>query len=70
MSQKTIVMVNHDIDLALRYSDRMTVMKNGKLLHCGDAAEILASEALEEAFNVEICPFPAEHRSAFTIFPR
>jgi len=70
LSSKTIVMVNHDIDLALRYSDRMAVMDKGCLLYTGDVAEVLASGALEEAFHVEICPFPSEVRTGYTIFPR
>ena len=67
---KTIVMVNHDIDLALRYSDRMAVMVNGRLSYAGNVAETLSSGSLEEAFHVEICPFTHEGRTAFTIFPR
>ena len=69
-SSKTIVMVNHDIDLALRYSDRIAVMEKGRLLYSGDVDDVLGSGALEEAFQVEICPFPSETRNAFTIFPR
>ena len=69
-SSKTIVMVNHDIDLALRYSDRIVVMDKGRLLCTGDVADVLASGTLEEAFHVEICPFPSPDRTGFTIFPR
>jgi len=70
VSSKTIVMVNHDIDLALRYSDRIAVMDKGCLLYTGDVPEVLASGTLEEAFHVEICPFPSDTRTGYTIFPR
>jgi len=69
-SAKTIAMVNHDIDLALRYSDRMAVMDKGRLLYSGTVDDVLNSGALEEAFHVEICPFPSKDRTGFTIFPR
>ena len=66
---KTIVMVNHDIDLALRYSDQMAVMVKGKLLKAGDVDEVFASGAIEEAFQVEVCRFPDDDRTAYTLFP-
>ncbi|MCL1838877.1 MAG: ABC transporter ATP-binding protein [Propionibacteriaceae bacterium] len=66
---KTILMVNHDIDLALRYSDRMAVMVEGKLLHTGSVDEVLASGAIEEAFKVEVARFPDTERLAYTLFP-
>jgi len=70
VSSKTIVMVNHDIDLALRYSDRIAVMDKGSLLYSGDVPAVLASGTLEEAFHVEICPYPSNTRTGYTIFPR
>ncbi len=69
-SGKTIIMVNHDIDLALRYSDRLAVMTDGALLTTGDVADVLASGALEEAFTVEIRRWTGDDRLAYAVFPR
>jgi iron complex transport system ATP-binding protein len=56
---KTIVVIIHDLDLALRYSDRLAVMTHGRLLQEGTVPEILASHAIEEAFHVSVHPNPA-----------
>ncbi|MFR3273039.1 MAG: hypothetical protein ACLTQI_03995 [Slackia sp.] len=36
---KTVVMVIHDLDLALRYSDRLVVMRDGSVLAAGEVDE-------------------------------
>jgi iron complex transport system ATP-binding protein len=56
---KTVVVIIHDLDLALRYSDRLAVMAHGRLLQEGTVPEILASRAIEEAFHVSVHPNPA-----------
>jgi iron complex transport system ATP-binding protein len=56
---KTIVVIIHDLDLALRYSDRLAVMARGRLLKEGIVPEILASGAIEEAFHVSVHANPA-----------
>ena len=66
---KTIVMVIHDLDLALRYSDHMMVMEKGKCI-CADSVDaVFASGAIEQAFQVEVCRFPSDKRTAYTHFP-
>ncbi|MDR1014182.1 MAG: ABC transporter ATP-binding protein [Coriobacteriales bacterium] len=56
---KTVVVIIHDLDLALRYSDRLAVMTHGRLLQEGTVPEVLASRAIEEAFHVSVHPNPA-----------
>jgi iron complex transport system ATP-binding protein len=68
-SGKTIVMVNHDIDLALRYSDQMAVMAKGKLLYSGEVDDVLSSGKLEEAFKIRISRFSTNDDVAYTFFP-
>ncbi|MCL1798841.1 MAG: ABC transporter ATP-binding protein [Eggerthellaceae bacterium] len=66
---KTIVMVIHDLDLALRYSDHMMVMEKGRCI-CADSVDaVLATGAIEQAFQVEVCRFPSDDRTAYTLFP-
>ena len=69
-AHKTIVMVIHDLDLALRYSDHLIVMERGKCLCAGNRKEVLASGAIEKAFGVEIHETCFDDRKAYTLFPR
>ncbi|MDR0285197.1 MAG: ABC transporter ATP-binding protein [Propionibacteriaceae bacterium] len=66
---KTIIMVNHDIDLALRYSDRVAVMAGGRLLGLGDVAETLASGVIERAFHVSVDRIESANGIAYAVFP-
>ena len=52
---KTVAMVIHDLDLALRYSDRLVVMERGRVTAEGSAEEVLAAGAIERAFSMDIC---------------
>ena len=69
VSGKTIVMVIHDLDLALRYSDQMIVMERGKCIYVDSVEAVLASGAIEQAFHIEVCPSPSNDRTAYTLFP-
>ena len=66
---KTIVMVIHDLDLALRYSDRLLVMERGRASAAGTVEEVLATGAIERAFGVSIRPHEAAEGRAYTLFP-
>lgn len=66
---KTVVMVIHDIDLALRYSDYLIVMERGRCLCSGTREEVLAAQAIEQAFKVEIQQSCFDGRDSFTLFP-
>lgn len=49
-------MVIHDLDLALRYSDYLVVMRKGRVAAQGPTDEVLASGAVGDAFHMDICP--------------
>ncbi|MEA5021066.1 MAG: ABC transporter ATP-binding protein [Gordonibacter sp.] len=66
---KTVVMVIHDLDLALRYSDRLLVMERGSAVAAGSVGEVLASGALECAFGMTIHPHDIAQGRAYTLFP-
>lgn len=66
---KTIVMVIHDLDLALRYSDRMLVMERGRAVGAGAVKEVLAEGAIERAFGVSIHQHEIAPGRAYTLFP-
>ena len=69
-ARKTIIMVIHDLDLALRYSDGMLVMQQGCATSAGSVEEVLDSGAIEEAFGVCIQPHKTPQGQAFTLSPK
>ena len=58
----TIVMVLHDINQALYYSDEILAMKEGKMIGQGVPEEILTEELLEEIYGVRLPVFTVEKR--------
>lgn len=50
---RTIVMVLHDLNLAARYSDRMIVLKDGRIIADGAPEFILTPQVLRDAFEIE-----------------
>lgn len=66
---KTIIMVIHDLDLALRYSDDITVMEHGCCTQAGTVAAVLESGAIEHAFGVHIQPIESKHGISYGLFP-
>ena len=68
-AHKTVVMVIHDLDLALRYSDRLLVMERGRALCSGSVDEVLDVGAIERAFGVSVRPRVAAEGTAYTLFP-
>ncbi|MDK4276536.1 ABC transporter ATP-binding protein [Corynebacterium accolens] len=49
---RTVVMVLHDLNLAVRYSDYLVVMKDGQVNASGTPAEVITAELLQEAFDL------------------
>ncbi len=66
---KTVVMVIHDLDLALRYSDHLLVMERGCAVSAGTVQEVLAAGALERAFGMTIHPHETLQGCGYTLFP-
>lgn len=51
---KAVVLVLHDLCLALRCADRVALMSQGRLLACGTPEEVYGSPVLEELFGVKL----------------
>ncbi|AIC95941.1 ABC transporter ATP-binding protein [Shouchella lehensis] len=49
---KTIVMVLHDLNQALQYSDDLWVMKEGSLVAAGNVQDVLTTSLVEDVFCV------------------
>lgn len=50
---RTIVMVLHDLNLAIRYSDQLIVMNRGAVVAAGAPADIISTELLLDVFGLE-----------------
>ncbi|MEL7505350.1 MAG: ABC transporter ATP-binding protein [Cyanobacteria bacterium J06554_6] len=73
--QLSIITVLHDINLAVRYSDRLAMLRQGYLWTVGPVSTVLTPDNLRQVFEVEaaiistpigpqICPIAASHSSA------
>ncbi|WP_439656896.1 ABC transporter ATP-binding protein [Lentzea sp. HUAS TT2] len=49
----TIVMVLHDLNLAVRYSDNLIVMKAGSIVAQGHPSDVITSELLLDTFGLQ-----------------
>lgn len=49
---KTVVAVLHDLDIAMRVSDSMVVMQDGKIVQTGTPEEIHSSGIIEKVFQI------------------
>ncbi|TCN50474.1 iron complex transport system ATP-binding protein [Rhodococcus sp. SMB37] len=50
---RTVVMVLHDLNLAIRYSDHLVVMRDGKVIASGPPAEVISVELLRDVFGLD-----------------
>ncbi len=50
----TVIMVSHDLNLAALYSDRLLLMKNGKVVVIGTPSEVFVSEFMEKSYDCDL----------------
>ena len=50
--RKTVMVVLHDLDMAIRFFDRLLVIHDGKLVADGEPNEVMTSVLLEEVFRI------------------
>jgi len=50
LADRTLMLIEHDIDLVMELSDRVTVLTRGEVLATGNPAEIAADEDVREAY--------------------
>ena len=51
---KAVVLVLHDLPMALRYADRMAVLEQGQIVKAGTPEEIFESNVLNRVFDVDV----------------
>ncbi|RDI18043.1 iron complex transport system ATP-binding protein [Rhodococcus sp. AG1013] len=50
---RTVIMVLHDLNLAVRYSDHLIVMAEGRIVASGAPQDVISAELLLEVFGLE-----------------
>ena len=61
---KTVIMVIHDINLAMSYSDKIIAMKNGRIVFDGKPKKMCESNVLESIFGIK-ANYSYENRQYF-----
>ena len=70
-AEKTVLMVLHDLNLALQYADQVAVLSAGQLTAAGTPGAVVRSGALERAFDVHVHPVqPPEGGVQYVFTPR
>ena len=65
----TVVMVLHDLTLAGRYSDRLIVVGEGRVIADGSPWDVLTPEVLREAFDLDALVIPDPSSGSPLIVP-
>lgn len=50
---RTVIMVLHDLNLAVRYSDHLIVMSEGRIVASGRPQDVVSAELLADVFGLE-----------------
>jgi iron complex transport system ATP-binding protein len=53
-SDKIIISVIHDLNLAAQYCDRLILLEGGKIVSIGEVEDVLTQENIKRTFNVDI----------------
>ena len=63
----TVVIILHDINLALHYCDRLILMKEGRLFRCGPTGETATAETLSEVYGLDFAEFTAKDGAKYML---
>jgi len=66
----TVVMVLHDLNLAVRFSDQLVVMHRGPIAAQGNPAEVLDAELLRDVFGLDADLVPDPRTGIPLVVPR
>lgn len=69
-SGKAVVLVLHDIALALRFADQIAVFDSGHLLCCDTPKAVYESGILDQVFDVSVCSVETPHGIQYYCLPK
>lgn len=50
-----VLVILHDLNLAARYSDKLVILQQGRLVAQGTPWEVLTPEIIRSVFNIDVC---------------
>lgn len=65
----TVVMVLHDLPLAMACADVLAVMRQGRVEACDSPEEVAATGVVDEVFGVRLCAVEADGERAWCLLP-
>ncbi len=65
----TIILVMHDINLAIRYSDEIIILKDGKILDKGEPEIVITKKNMESTYNIKVAIEKNKYTKALNITP-
>ena len=63
---KTMVMVLHDLSLALQWADQIVLMDGGSVIKTGTPAQLVSGGELERVFGVTVHPWDSPLGTQYT----
>jgi iron complex transport system ATP-binding protein len=66
---RTIVTVLHDLNLAAMYCDRLVLLKKGRVVRLGTAAEVITYTALVDVYETEVYVDTNDITGAINVLP-
>jgi iron complex transport system ATP-binding protein len=51
---KTVINIIHDLNIALRYSDKIFMLKDGKIYRYGNPEEVITQQTIKEVYSVDV----------------
>jgi iron complex transport system ATP-binding protein len=57
---RIVIGVLHDINLAMKLSNNIMLMKNGKIQACGKTDEVIAEDILKEVYEIDVVQYMRE----------
>lgn len=67
---KAVVLILHDIPLALRGADRVAVLREGRLAQCGSPEEVWSSGVLDRVFDIRVHRVQTPHGAQYYCTPK
>ena len=64
-----IIMVSHDLNLASRFSDKILILKEGKIFQAGLPEEVLTSQIIKKVYGIEAEVLKSKITNSLNIIP-
>ncbi|MGS1011636.1 ABC transporter ATP-binding protein [Achromobacter anxifer] len=67
---RTLVVVLHDLNLALRYAERIVMMRDGRIAAHGDAASVVTEDMMRQVYDLDCRVIPDPETGSPMVVPR